>query len=76
MLMVGLDCVHPNHEKRPTLTEAARIRGLRKAGVSNPFWRVITEPLLDAPIPLLPARKAQVGLKCGLPWMTPMKHFS
>ncbi|XP_044510991.1 L-type lectin-domain containing receptor kinase S.6-like [Mangifera indica] len=25
MLMVGLACVHPNHEKRPTVKEAARI---------------------------------------------------
>ncbi|XP_022766299.1 L-type lectin-domain containing receptor kinase S.6 [Durio zibethinus] len=25
MLMVGLCCVHPNHEKRPTVKEAARI---------------------------------------------------
>lgn len=25
MLMVGLFCVHPNHEKRPTVKEAARI---------------------------------------------------
>ncbi|CAK7346814.1 unnamed protein product [Dovyalis caffra] len=25
VLMVGLSCVHPNHEKRPTVNEAARI---------------------------------------------------
>lgn len=25
MLMVGLSCVHPNHEKRPSVKEAARI---------------------------------------------------
>ncbi|KAJ6352613.1 hypothetical protein OIU76_001783 [Salix suchowensis] len=25
MLMVGLSCVHPNHEKRPTVKEAAMI---------------------------------------------------
>ncbi|KAM2675670.1 hypothetical protein FF1_002503 [Malus domestica] len=26
MLMTGLACVHPNHAKRPTVEEAARIR--------------------------------------------------
>lgn len=58
MLMVGLYCVHSNHEKRPTVTEAARIlKG-------------------EAPLPLLPARKPKVGFQSGLPWMTPMTHFS
>lgn len=78
MLMVGLACVHPNHAKRPTVKEAARIlRGeaplpvlpARKPRVSlRPVLANDTEEILNA-----------VGARLSnddAPYMTPKSHFS
>ena len=73
MLMVGLSCVHPDHEKRPPVKEVARIlRG------EAPL------PLLPACKPRIRIRPvfpedASAGDRPSLddlPWMTPRSHFS
>ncbi|XP_052190550.1 L-type lectin-domain containing receptor kinase S.6 [Diospyros lotus] len=78
MLRVGLLCVHPNSEKRPTVKEAARtLKG------------EVAVPILPARKPLvsiqsvLPEGSAEI-MNCGgdenpyldeTPWLTPKTHF-
>ncbi|CAL5417573.1 unnamed protein product [Camellia sinensis] len=78
MLMVGLSCVHPNYEKRPTMKEAARmIRGEALL------------PILPARKPMVRIRPIQAEgseeiMNFGgddnanlddTPWLTPKTHF-
>ncbi|XP_038698900.1 L-type lectin-domain containing receptor kinase S.6 [Tripterygium wilfordii] len=79
MLMVGLCCVHPDSEKRPTIKEAARIlRGeapLPVLPVRKPVVRIRS---------VLPKESEEVMNFRGdgspsvsdAPWMTPRTHFS
>ncbi|KAL4272769.1 hypothetical protein GQ457_13G010620 [Hibiscus cannabinus] len=79
MLMVGLWCVHPNPEKRPTVKEVARIL-IAEAG----------PPVLPSTRPTMTLR-SHVSAECGetlsmggdnnpmdddAGWMTPSSHFS
>lgn len=79
MLMVGLFCVHPNHENRPTVKEAARI--LRGEAPLPPLPsrkpRVSIRPVFD------PDDVEDVENYCGSylgldesAWMTPKSQFS
>ncbi|KAA8546538.1 hypothetical protein F0562_002723 [Nyssa sinensis] len=78
MIMVGLSCVHPNCEKRPTVKEAARmLRG------------EVSLPVLPARKPtvsiqsVLPEGSGEILHFCGdenpnlddTPWLTPLSHF-
>ncbi|KAK2989248.1 hypothetical protein RJ640_031000 [Escallonia rubra] len=75
MLMVGLSCVHPNYEKRPTMKEAARmLRG--EAPLPNLPARKPTVKIRS----VLPEGSEEI-LKFGedfddTPWSTPRTHFS
>nr|XP_011464794.1 PREDICTED: L-type lectin-domain containing receptor kinase S.6 [Fragaria vesca subsp. vesca] len=79
MLMTGLSCVHPNHAKRPTVKEAARIlQGEaplpvlppRKPRVSlRPIFHDDTEEIRN-----LCAGRFSLELD-DVPYMTPKSHF-
>ncbi|CAK9185257.1 unnamed protein product, partial [Ilex paraguariensis] len=75
MLIVGLCCVHPNHEKRPMIKEAARmLRGEASLPVlpaRKPTVRIQS---------VLPEESEEI-LRFGedlddTPWSTPRTHFS
>ncbi|GKU90618.1 hypothetical protein SLEP1_g4591 [Rubroshorea leprosula] len=78
MLMVGLSCVHPNHEKRPTVKQAVRIiKGeaplpllpVRKPTVSiRSVMNADSEEMLNS---------GDQSPGCDeVSWLTPKSHFS
>lgn len=73
MLLVGLSCAHPDHEKRPPVKEAARIlRGeapLPLLPARKPSVRIR---------PVLPEDSSAEDCRSvdDLPWMTPKSHLS
>ncbi|XVE95664.1 hypothetical protein REPUB_Repub02eG0118100 [Reevesia pubescens] len=79
MLMVGLCCVHPNHEKRPTVKEAARIlRGeaaipllpsMRPTVTISSNFIAESEDILN-----FGGDNSPSGDDAG--WLTPKSHFS
>ncbi|KAA3485085.1 L-type lectin-domain containing receptor kinase S.6-like [Gossypium australe] len=79
MLVVGLYCVHPNHEKRPTVKEAARIlRGEAPLPVlpsMRPTVRIKSNLCKDSEDILNIGRdNSPNGDDAG--WLTPKSHFS
>ncbi|KAL5779191.1 hypothetical protein ACOSQ2_009928 [Xanthoceras sorbifolium] len=79
MLMVGLSCVHPDHEKRPTVKQAARIlRGEAPLPLLPP-----KKPTVNIRS-VLPKTSEEVMNLGGHqspdlddpPWLTPRSHFS
>lgn len=72
MLMVGLICVHPNHEVRPTMKEAGRM--LRGGMVPELPER---KPVVMIQSVVLPSDMMGLGGdESDTPWSTPRTHFS
>ncbi|XVF39113.1 hypothetical protein PTKIN_Ptkin01aG0009300 [Pterospermum kingtungense] len=78
MLMVGLCCVHPNHEKRPTVKEAARIlRGeapLPRLPSKKPIVMIRSNFSDYEDVMNVGGDDSPTGDDGG--WMTPKSHFS
>lgn len=74
IFLVGLSCVHPNYERRPSMKEVARmLKGeapLRKLPASKPTLRIraLSENSEDM-------KQCNEGLD-GTPWSTPGTHLS
>ncbi|RAL48125.1 hypothetical protein DM860_005549 [Cuscuta australis] len=78
VVMVGLSCVHPDHERRPTMREAARmLKGEDPVPIlpsRKPTIRIqstLPEGCADIMNPPQPAIDED-----GEPWSTPRTHFS
>ncbi|TXG53333.1 hypothetical protein EZV62_022502 [Acer yangbiense] len=79
MLMVGLSCVHPDHEKRPTVKQAARIlKGEAPLPLLPPKKpKVNIRSVLPTTFELVmnSGGDQSPGLD-DQPWLTPRSHFS
>ncbi|XP_039023256.1 L-type lectin-domain containing receptor kinase S.6-like [Hibiscus syriacus] len=79
VLIVGLCCVHPNHEKRPTVREAAMVlRGeasLPVLPLTRPTARIKSNLCQESEDILnLGVENSPIGDDAG--WLTPRSHFS
>ncbi|KAI3513585.1 hypothetical protein L1887_20921 [Cichorium endivia] len=75
MLMAGLICVHPNHQRRPTMKEAGR---MLRGGLVPDLPAKKPTLLIQS---VMPERATKMVARiCGedpdTPWSTPRTHFS